>query len=47
MKLIKSGENIAVIKPTSQQHNYPRMDPPIPSVLTQLFTDIWKEADFH
>ena len=35
-KLIKTGCNVTVIKPTSQQHNYPRLDPPISSVLTQM-----------
>jgi hypothetical protein len=39
-KLIKTGRDVTVIKPTSQEHNYPRLDPPCPSVLTQLFTEI-------
>jgi hypothetical protein len=35
-KLIKTGRDVTVIKPTSQKHNYPRLDHPCPSVLTQL-----------
>jgi hypothetical protein len=33
--MIKTGHYAIVIKPTLQQHNNPRLDPPIPSVLTQ------------
>jgi hypothetical protein len=35
-KLITTSHDAIVIKPTSQEHNYPEMDNPCPSVLTQL-----------
>ena len=35
-KLTKIGHDIAAIKPTLQQHNNPRMDPPCQSVLAQF-----------
>jgi hypothetical protein len=35
-KLTKTGHDTAAIKPTLQQHNNPRLDPPCPSVLAQF-----------
>ena len=35
-KLIKIGRDVTMIKPTSQKHNYPQMDHPCSSVITQL-----------
>jgi hypothetical protein len=34
-KLSKTDHDTAIIKPTLQQHNNPRLDHPYPSVLTQ------------
>jgi hypothetical protein len=35
MKLIKTGCNATMIKPTLQKHNYPRLAHPCQSVITQ------------
>jgi hypothetical protein len=35
-ELTKTGHDTTVIKPTLQQHNNPRLDPPCPSVLAQF-----------
>jgi hypothetical protein len=35
-RLIKTGHDVPVIKPTSEKHNYHRLDHPCLSVLTQL-----------
>jgi hypothetical protein len=35
-KLTKIGHDTTAIKPTLQQHNNPRLDPPCPSVLAQF-----------
>jgi hypothetical protein len=35
-KLTKTGHDTTAIKPTLQQHNNPRLDPPCPSVLAQF-----------
>ena len=34
--LTKNGHDTAAIKPTLQQHNNPRLDPPCPGVLAQF-----------
>jgi hypothetical protein len=44
--MIKTGENVAVIKPTSKQDHNPRQDPPIPSVLTQHLQRDGKKLTF-
>jgi hypothetical protein len=46
-KLIKTGRDATMIKTTSQKHNYPRLDHPCPSVLTQLLQRNEKETNFH
>jgi hypothetical protein len=35
-EMTKTGHDTTVIKPTLQQHNNPRLDPPCPSVLAQF-----------
>jgi hypothetical protein len=35
-KMTKTGHNTTAMKPTLQQHNNPRLDPPCPSVLAQF-----------
>jgi hypothetical protein len=37
-EMTKTGHDTTIIKPTLQQHNNPRLDPPCPSVLAWFFT---------
>jgi hypothetical protein len=46
-ELTKNGHDTTVIKPTLQQHNKPRLDPPCLRVLTQVFIERWKEVDLY
>jgi hypothetical protein len=45
-KLTKTGQDITTIKPTLQQHNNPRLDPPCPSVLAQFLQRDEKRPTF-
>jgi hypothetical protein len=46
-ELIKTNNDVTVIKHTSQKHNYPQLDLPCPSVLIQSLQRDEKETDFH
>jgi hypothetical protein len=45
-KLTKMGHDTTAIKPTLQQHNNPRLDPPCPSVLAKFLQRDEKRLTF-